>query len=36
MVEWVGKEKGRLDATGIGVVEGLSVVVLVVRATSKK
>ena len=28
MVEKVGKEKCRLESTGIGVVEGLSVVVL--------
>ena len=36
MVEKAGKEKCKLEATGIGVVEVLSVVMLVARATSKK
>ena len=36
MVEKSGKEKCKLEATGIGVVEGPSVGMLVARATSKK
>ena len=33
MVEKAGKEECKLEATGIGVVEGSSVVMLVARAT---
>ena len=36
MVEKAGKEKCELEATVIGNVEGLSVVVLLARTTSRK
>ena len=36
MVEKAGKEKCKLEATGIGVVVGSSVVMFIARATSKK